>query len=91
MAETAGGIDAGSLSRDQKLTLIYRHTHRDYKGKAGERWGSEHVGKRTLMVNRQGATTLVLLENLSDAEVADSLPYALKKEAERLARKGGQK
>ncbi|MBU9576673.1 hypothetical protein [Burkholderia multivorans] len=87
MKNTTEAIDSVLLSRDQKLTLIYRHTHRDYKGKAGAVWGSEHVGKRTLVVNRAGASILVLLENLSDAEISDRLPYALKKEANRLAGK----
>ncbi|MBN3507189.1 hypothetical protein [Burkholderia cenocepacia] len=91
MAEPTGVIDPASLSRDQKLTLIYRHTHRDYKGKADEVWGRVHVGKRTLLVNRKGVTVLALLEQLTEEEIAEKLPYALKKEADRLAAKEQQK
>ncbi len=68
------------LTRDQKLKLIYRHTHRDYK------WTG--VGVRGILVNRGGAgTCLVPITQLTEAEVADKLPYALKKEADRLAAK----
>lgn len=70
------------LTRDQKLTLIYRHEHSDFKGIAGERWG-EHAGKKSIMVNDKGASVLVLLENLTDEQIADKLPYALFKEQQR--------
>lgn len=82
-------IDASTLSRKQKLTIIYRHTHRDFKGPAGPQWG-EHAGEKTIMVNEQGASVLTLLETLSDEQIANLLPYALKKEGERLAAKAGQ-
>ncbi len=55
------------LTRQQKLNIIYRHTHRDYRG-----------------------TCLVNLDHLTDAEIADKLPYSLKLEAERLAKKNAQ-
>lgn len=82
-------IDPATLSRKQKLAIIYRHTHRDFKGKAGPQWG-EHAGEKTIVVNVQGASALSLLETLTDEQIASQLPNALKKEAERLARKGGQ-
>lgn len=89
MSATAQPIEPATLSRKQKLAIIYRHTHRDFKGNAGPHWG-DHAGERTLMVNENGASTLTLLETLSDEQIADLLPYALKKEAERLAKKEGQ-
>lgn len=82
-------IDPATLSRKQKLTLIYRHTHRDYKGHASPQWG-EHAGEKTIVVNSNGASVLALLDTLSDEQVAYMLPSALRKEAERLAKKGAQ-
>lgn len=81
---------APELTRDQKLALIYRHEHSDYKGKAGAMWG-EHAGKKTLMVNVNGGSALVLLENLTDEQIADRLPYAMKKEQQRKEKAGARK
>jgi hypothetical protein len=67
------------MTREQELTLIYRHMHRDFKGRID--------GERTIMIAR-GTTTLVALSELTDAEIADLLPYALKKEAQRKEKKG---
>jgi hypothetical protein len=69
---------ANELTRDQKLTLIYRHTHKDFKGTHPE------LGK-TIMVLR-GASTLVSLQDLTDDEIADKLPGVLKMEERRLAK-----
>ena len=85
MSEVVQPIDPAALSRKQKLTLIYRHEHRDYKGRAGAQWG-DHEGEKTIMVNEKGATVLTLRETLSDDQIANKLPYALKKESERLAK-----
>lgn len=63
------------LSRKQKETLIYRHTHRDYRGSTGD---------KAILVMRAAGTTLVPLTELTEAEVEDLLPYALRKEAARL-------
>lgn len=67
------------LSRAKKLALIYRHTHRDYKGRID--------GIKTVLVLRAGGTTLVDLNSLTDAEIAIMLPYSLKLEAERVAKR----
>lgn len=72
-------MNASELTRDQKLALIYRHTHKDYKG-------TIH-GCKTIMVCR-GSTTLVAMTELTDAEIADRLPAAIRKEEQRLAKKG---
>jgi hypothetical protein len=49
------------MTREQKLKLVWRHTHRDYKGK----------------LNGQG-TCLVLLKDLTDTEIEERIPRALK-------------
>ena len=67
------------MTREQELTLIYRHTHRDYKGKVG--------GVGAILVLRDGGTTLVGMTSLTEKEIASLLPYAVKKEAERKAPK----
>ncbi|MCX4152367.1 MULTISPECIES: hypothetical protein [Paraburkholderia] len=85
MSDAVEPIDPAQLSREQKLTIIYRHTHRDFKGHAGPQWG-EHQGKKSILVNVKGSTCLVLLEHLSDEQIADKLPYALTKEADRRAK-----
>lgn len=69
-------LDPDTLTRADKLNLIYRHTHRDYKGGKG--------AARSILVLR-GATTSVPLTN---AEIEDKLPYALKKETGRLSLPG---
>lgn len=66
-----------TLTKAQKLTLIYRHAHRDYKG------NSPTMGK-TLLVGLNGSSVLISLENLPDELIAEKLPYALVKEAQRL-------
>ena len=63
------------MTREKTLALIYRHTHKDYKGKIG--------GCGAIMVLRKGGTSLVMMTDLTDAEIASNLPYAIKKEAER--------
>lgn len=70
------------LTKAQKLTLIYRHTHADYKGIAGLNWGV-HAGKRTIMIGLPNGSALIVLEDLTDADIADKLPYALRKEDQR--------
>jgi len=49
------------MNRDEKLKAIWRKTHRDFKG--------EIDGVKTVMVFRQGGSTLVSLEGLTDAEI----------------------
>jgi hypothetical protein len=74
------------MTRDQQLALIYRHTSRDYRGKLN--------GEKTILVNINGATCLVKLDELTDDEIARKLPYALQQEAKKLgtlAHKNGRK
>ena len=60
--------------RKAALKLIYRHTHKDYKGKID--------GKPSILVCR-GGTCLVMLDDLTDAEIAERLPLAQRMEAKR--------
>lgn len=55
--------------RDKKLDAVWKHTHRDYKGKLN--------GERSIMVYRNG-TCLVLLKDLTDAEIEGKLPAAVR-------------
>ena len=57
------------MTRDQKLKLVWRHTHKDYKGVMN--------GERTIMVYRQG-TCLVELKDLTDTEIEERIPRSLK-------------
>ena len=59
------------MTREQKLKLVWRKTHRDYKGTLN--------GERSIMVYRQG-TCLVLLKDLTDEEIEARLPRASKQE-----------
>lgn len=58
---------------DPDLDLIWKHTHRDYRGTMN--------GVRTILTLRQGGTTLVRLDDLTDDEKADKLKYAKSREA----------
>jgi len=53
------------MTRKQKLAAVWRTTHRDYKGTID--------GVRSIMVLR-GGTTLVALDDLTDAEIESRLP-----------------
>lgn len=64
------------MTREQKLKLIYRHFCKDYKGRID--------GKPSVMIYRQG-TCIVMLDDLTDDEIAQHLPSALRKEGERKA------
>lgn len=59
------------MDRTAKLNAIWRATHRDFKGKLD--------GERSILVYRKG-TCLVLLKDLTDAEIADKLPKSLRAE-----------
>jgi hypothetical protein len=58
-------VNPAPVTREQKLALVWKNTHSDFKG--------THEGVKTIMVYRQG-TRLVPLDNLTDAEIADRLP-----------------
>jgi hypothetical protein len=75
---------ADSMTREEKLELIWTRTPADQRGIAGEgnpdAWPPEHRGKRTILVNGGAAgTVLKLLEDLTDQEIEDMLPAAFRK------------
>ena len=55
--------------RDRKLMAVWEHKHRDYKGRID--------GVRCVLIYRNG-TTSVPLTDLTDAEIEDSLPAAVR-------------
>lgn len=54
------------MTREQKLKLVWKHTHKDFKGKLVD-------GTKTVMVYRNG-TCLVALNNLTDDEINRMIP-----------------
>jgi hypothetical protein len=60
------------MTQEQKLHLIFKHMHTDYKSGRGE--------LRSILILRSGGTHLVPLTALTDDEIERLLPYALKKE-----------
>ena len=67
------------MTREKKLAVIWAQTHRNYKGKLGD--------FKTIMVNRGGGTTLVALEDLTDAEVEKKWPLAMMEAARKNTKK----
>jgi hypothetical protein len=67
------------MTREERLEHIWSSTHDDYRGYAGERWPERDRGKRTVLLygGRHG-TTLKLLDDLTDAEIAAKLPVHLR-------------
>jgi hypothetical protein len=54
------------LDRAAALKVIWSRTHRDFKG--------TFAGERTIMIMRNGGTTLVRLHDLTDDEIARLMP-----------------
>lgn len=76
IAYETGAVD--SMTREEKLELIWNTTPADYRGIAGasnpDAWPAQYRGKRTILMNGGAAgTILVLLEDLSDEQVAERL------------------
>jgi hypothetical protein len=73
-----------SMTRGEKLEAIWNRTPADFKGIAGaanpDAWPPSQQGKRTILVYVTGTgTVLKLLEDLTDDEIEERLPGALKK------------
>ncbi|QPC88852.1 DUF1419 domain-containing protein (plasmid) [Mesorhizobium sp. NBSH29] len=75
-----------AMTHGERLEHIWSATHDEYRGYAGERWLPEHRSKRTVLYygGRQG-TTLKLLEDLTEDEIAAKLPVHLRNLPERIA------
>ncbi|KQU95474.1 hypothetical protein ASD12_23465 [Mesorhizobium sp. Root102] len=68
-----------AMTRDERIEHIWSATHDEYRGYAGERWMPEHRGKRTILVyGRRRGTTLTLLDDLTEEQIADKLPVHLR-------------
>lgn len=80
VAHETAAVDA--MTRDEKLEAIWAATPEGYRGIAGalnpKAWPPEKRGKRTILLNAGGLSTiLTLLEDLSDREIDELLPDAL--------------
>ncbi|MCY1547926.1 hypothetical protein D9M68_840090 [compost metagenome] len=68
-----------AMTRDERLEHIWSTTADDYRGYAGDRWPEGLRGKRTIMLYAgQTGSTLKLLDELTDAEIAAKLPVQLR-------------
>jgi hypothetical protein len=66
------------MTKQEQLTIIYRHTHRDYKGKVN--------GERAILINENGATVLCPLSALTDKQIARTFPYCYRRELQSIGR-----
>jgi hypothetical protein len=62
------------MPRQQQAELIYNTTHTDFRGV----WN----GERYILTCRSGATSMVYLTEMTDTEIADRLPAALRRRNE---------
>lgn len=70
---------ARAMTHEERLEHIWSSTHDDYRGYAGETWPGGKQGKRTILVYCRGrGTTLKLLDQLNDHEIAAKLPVHLR-------------
>lgn len=56
------------MTREKQLALIWRHTHKDFRGMIGM--------EKAVLVLREGGTTSVVLTALTEDEVARKLRLA---------------
>jgi hypothetical protein len=68
-----------AMTRAEKLEHIWSATDDDYRGYAGDSWPEADRGKRTVLFygGRRG-TSLMLLHDLSDEQIAAKLPVHLR-------------
>lgn len=67
-----------AMTRAERLEHVWSATHDEYRGYAGERFGAQLRGKRTILVYGLGTTELKLVDDLSDDEIAAKLPVHLR-------------
>jgi hypothetical protein len=53
------------MSKQQDLEKIYKHTHKDFKGVIN--------GKKSILMNVNGAASIVFLSELTDEQIAEKL------------------
>jgi hypothetical protein len=73
---------AARLTRADALKLIWRHTHRDFRGRNFATGGSD----KCILILRAGGTCSVDLHALTDAEIAGKLQTCWAAEQKRLAK-----
>ncbi|WVT77967.1 DUF1419 domain-containing protein (plasmid) [Sinorhizobium chiapasense] len=68
-----------AMTRDERLEHIWSTTAADYRGYAGDRWPEAARGRRTItLYDGQTGSTLKLLDDLTDDEIAAKLPVQLR-------------
>lgn len=68
-----------AMTREERIEHIWSSTHDSYRSYAGEGWPERERSKRAvLFYSGRGATTLKLLDNLTDTEIAAKLPVHLR-------------
>ncbi|PDT01444.1 hypothetical protein CO666_25455 [Rhizobium chutanense] len=68
-----------AMTREERLEHIWSITADDYRGYAGDRWDEAVRGKRTIMLYGGAVgSTLKLLDELTDDEIAAKLPVQLR-------------
>ncbi|WP_027681759.1 DUF1419 domain-containing protein [Rhizobium leguminosarum] len=69
-----------AMTREERLEHIWSITADDYRGYAGDRWPEGARGKRTIVLyGGKTGSTLKLLDELSDDEIAGKLPVQLRR------------
>ncbi len=67
------------MTRHERIEHIWSSTHDDYRGYASRDWPAADRGKRTVVLYiGSGASTLKLLDDLTDEEIASKLPVHLR-------------
>jgi hypothetical protein len=72
MTTSIYNIDGDSMTRESALTIIWRHTHRDFRGTS--------EGVKTILVGGTGGTSLVALDALTDEQLMDKLTSSMRLE-----------
>jgi hypothetical protein len=68
-----------AMTRDERLEHIWSTTADDYRGYAGDRWPEAAHGRRTIIFyGGKTDSTLKLLDDLTDDEIAAKLPVQLR-------------
>ncbi|PDT82183.1 DUF1419 domain-containing protein [Sinorhizobium sp. BJ1] len=68
-----------AMTREERLEHIWSITADDYRGYAGDRWPEAVRGRRTIMLyDGKTSSTLKILDDLTDHEIAAKLPVQLR-------------
>ena len=67
-----------AMTREERIEHIWSATQDDYRGYAGGAFRPEHRGKRTVILYGRSETNFQLLDDLTDAQIAEKLPVHLR-------------